>query len=130
MSKKDDFDGFSIELFRDDEGEWLAHFEELPTVSAFGLSPEEALKELKEAWEAMKESYISHNEPVPVALSKKVYSGQFNVRIDRRVHRALAVEASRAGISLNALVAQKLSLSSKNLAQRTPPERSTIINNR
>lgn len=38
-------------------------------------------------------------------------STQFkNVRIDKRVHRALAVEAAQAGISLNALVAQKLSL--------------------
>ena len=34
--------------------------------------------------------------------------GQFNVRIDKRVHRALAMEAARVGLSLNALVAQKL----------------------
>lgn len=114
MSTKDEFDGFSIELFKDDDGDWLAHFEEIPNVSAFGSSPEEALEELKEAWEAMKESYLSHNELIPVAPAKKEYSGQFNVRIDRRVHRALAVEAAQAGISLNALVAQKLSLSIKN----------------
>lgn len=111
MEKKDEFDGFSIELFKDDDEEWLAHFEELPNVSAFGSSPEDALIELKEAWEVMKESYASHNEAIPVAPSKKAYSGQFNVRIDKRIHRALAVEAARAGISLNALVAQKLSLS-------------------
>ncbi|TAM25884.1 MAG: toxin-antitoxin system HicB family antitoxin [Candidimonas sp.] len=36
------------------------------------------------------------------------YSGSFNVRIDRRVHRALAIEAAQAGVSLNALVAQCL----------------------
>lgn len=111
MSMKDDFDGFSIELFRDDDGDWLAHFEELPNVSAFGSSPEEALEELKESWEVMKESYLSHNETIPVAPSKKDYSGHFNVRIDKRVHRALAVEAAQVGISLNALVAQKLILS-------------------
>ena len=115
MDNKDDFDGFSIELFKDDSGDWLAHFEELPNVSAFGSSPEDALDELKEAWEAMKESYLNHNEPLPIAPAKKEYSGQFNVRIDRRIHRALAVEAAQAGISLNALVAQKLSL-----AVRTP----------
>lgn len=118
MRTSDDFDGFSIELFKDDDGEWLAHFEEIPTVSAFGVSPETALEELKEAWMAMKESYASRNEPVPIAPSKKDYSGQFNVRIDRRIHRALAVEASRAGISLNALVAQKLSLSTKDITNR------------
>lgn len=109
MSIQNDFDGFSIELFKDEDGDWLAHFEELPTVSAFGDSPEEALYELKEAWEVMKESYNSHNEPIPIAPSRKEYSGQFNVRIDKRVHRALAIEAAQAGISLNALVAQKLS---------------------
>lgn len=109
----DEFDGFSIELFRDDEGDWLAHFEELPNVSAFGDSPEEALEELKEAWAAMKESYLTRNEPVPLSPAKKEYSGQFNVRIDKRIHRALAVEAARAGVSLNSLVSQKLSLSAK-----------------
>lgn len=111
MNSKDEFDGFSIELFRDEDGEWLAHFEELPNVSAFGDTPEDALRELKEAWECMKESYVSHNESIPVAPSKKDYSGQFNVRIDKRIHRALAIEAAQVGISLNALVAQKLSLS-------------------
>ena len=91
-----------------DVGEWLAHFEELSHVSAFGNSPEEALTELKEAWEAIKESYIAHNEPIPVAPSQKEYSGQLNVRIDKSVHRALAVEAAQVGISLNVLVAQEL----------------------
>lgn len=115
MITKDEFDGFSIELFRDEDGDWLAHFEELPNVSAFGDSPEQALHELKEAWEGIKESYLSRNEPFPIAPSKKEYSGQFNVRIDRRVHRSLAIEAAQAGVSLNALVAQKLSLHVKEL---------------
>lgn len=30
------------------------------------------------------------------------------MRIDKRIHKALAIEAARAGVSLNALVAQKL----------------------
>jgi len=104
---RDNFDGFSIYLLQDD-GDFIAHFVELPNVSAAGSTVEEALIELSEAWEAMKESYIKHNELIPVAPSRKEYSGQFNVRIDKRDHRALAIEAARAGISLNALVAQKL----------------------
>ncbi len=43
-----------------------------------------------------------------MAPSRKEYSGQFNVRLDRRLHRALAIEAAQAGLSLNALVSQKL----------------------
>ncbi len=108
-----DFDDFTIELIREDQNEWLAHFAELPNVSAYGDTPEEALQELSIAWEAMKASYSEHGEPIPVAPSQKNYSGQFNVRIDKRIHRALAIEAARVGVSLNALVAQKLARSAQ-----------------
>ncbi|MCF8131123.1 MAG: type II toxin-antitoxin system HicB family antitoxin [Deltaproteobacteria bacterium] len=108
MKKFDPFDGYTLNVFLDDDGDYLAHFVELPTVSAFGESPEEALKELQIAWEGVKESYRNHGEAIPVAPSRKEYSGQFNIRIDRRIHRALAIEAARAGVSLNAIVSQKL----------------------
>ena len=110
MAKQDRFDGFSVNIYQDEEGDWLTHFVELANVSAAGDTPEEALTELKLAWEAMKESYRKHGDDIPVAPSQKEYSGQFNVRIDRRVHRALAMEAAGAGISLNALVSEKLLL--------------------
>lgn len=105
-----DFDGFSVNLFVDDDGDWLAHFVEEPDISAFSDTPEEALGELKIAWEAIKASYRDRGKEPPVAPLRKEYSGQFNVRIDKRIHRALAIEAAQAGISLNALVAQKLAL--------------------
>jgi len=111
MKKSDRFDGFTVNVFLDEDGDYLAHFVELPNVSAFGESPEEALTELAAAWEGVKESYKKHGEKVPVAPVRKKYSGQFNVRIDRRLHRALAIEAARAGISLNAIVSQKLAKS-------------------
>ena len=105
---KEDFDGFSVNLYQDEDGDFLAHLVELPNVSAFGDNPVTALEELAEAWKGIKESYTEHGEPMPVAPSRKEYSGQFNVRIDKRRHRQLATEAARAGISMNALVAQKL----------------------
>lgn len=104
----DQFDGFSVQLFEDESGEYLACFMELPNLSAFGKTPEEALTELRTAWEAMKASYQKHGETIPAAPSRKNYSGQFNIRIDQRIHRALAIEAARVGVTLNALVAQKL----------------------
>ena len=105
---RDEFDGFSIHLLEDNDGDFVAHFVELPNVSACGSTAEEAITELKIAWSTMKESYRKHKEEIPVAPSRKKYSGQFNIRIDKRDHRALAIEASRVGLSLNALVAQKL----------------------
>jgi predicted HicB family RNase H-like nuclease len=105
----DHFDGFSIHL-QEEGDELLAYFIELPSVSAYGDTAEEALRELSIAWEAMKQSYKKHNEPIPIAPSRKEYSGQFNVRIDKRLHKALVLEAETAGVSLNALVAEKLLL--------------------
>lgn len=106
---KDKFDGFSIQVVVDSEGDHIAHLVELPNVSACGDTVEAAIAELEFAWLAMKESYHKHGEEIPVAPARKEYSGQFNIRIDKRIHRALAIEAARAGISLNALVAQRLS---------------------
>jgi predicted HicB family RNase H-like nuclease len=108
MKKYDPFDGYTVNIFLDEDGEYLAHFVEMPNISAFGDSPEEALKELTTAWEGVKESCLKHGEPIPVAPARKEYSGQFNVRIDRRVHRSLAIEAAKVGVSLNAIVSQKL----------------------
>jgi predicted HicB family RNase H-like nuclease len=108
MDKKDRFDGYSVTVFLDDDGDYLAHFVEMPNISAFGESPEQALHELETAWEGVKESCRKHGEPIPVAPSRKEYSGRFNVRVDRRLHRALVIEAAKAGVSLNAIVSQKL----------------------
>ena len=67
---KDIFDGFTINLFFNEDGDYLAHLVELPNVSAFGSTPTRALDELKAAWELMKECYQMDGEPIPKALSR------------------------------------------------------------
>ena len=109
--ERDRFDGYAVELFLDEDNDWLAHLVELPGISAFGPTPEKALKELDIAWAAARESYAARGLEIPAAPARRQYHGIFQVRIDRRVHRALAIEAERAGVSLNALVAQKLAKS-------------------
>jgi predicted HicB family RNase H-like nuclease len=112
---KDKFDGFAVNLLPDEDGAYTAHFVELPEVSAFGDSPEAALKELASAWRTVKATYKSRKLPIPVAPLRKRYSGAFNVRVDKALHRALAIEASRLGVSLNAIVAKKLSQTTRSL---------------
>jgi len=111
VAKQDLFDGYGVELFIDEDNDWLAHLTELPSISAFGSSPQAALNELAAAWELAKESYAANGLEIPVAPARREYRGVFQVRIDKRVHRALAIEAERAGVSLNALVAEKLAKS-------------------
>jgi len=113
MKKHDRFDGYTVNVFLDDDGEYLAHFVEMPNVSAFGESPEEALSELAIAWEGVKESYQKHGESVPIAPAREEHGERFNVRIDQRLHRALAIEAAKAGVSLNTIVSRKLAETTK-----------------
>lgn len=108
---RDVFDGFSVTLLEAEDGGWVAHLAELQNISAHGDMPETALAELQTAWALTREDYLDKGEKLPVAPARREYSGQFNARIDRRLHRALAVEAARGGVSLNALVAQKLARS-------------------
>ena len=104
----DDFDGFTVNLFRDEDGDYLAHFVEMPNVSAFSDTPEGALKELVVAWKCVKESYEEDKEPIPKAPSREGYEGPVNIPVDSQLYHALANEAATAGMSLYALVAQKL----------------------
>ncbi len=105
---KNMFDGFAINLFLDEDGDYLAHFVEMPNVSAFSDTPEDALKELAVAWEGVKESYRKHHEPIPQAPSREAYEPPVNVPVDKELYHVLIDEAAKAGISLYALVAQKL----------------------
>lgn len=104
----DDFDGFTIKIFLDEDGDYLAHFIELPNVSAFGPTPAQALIELKTAWELMKECYQEDNVSIPKAPTRELNDVSFNVPVDPQLYHRLADEAVKAGMSLNALVEQKL----------------------
>ena len=109
MGKKEIFDGITVHTWQEpDDKDWMACFVEMPHISAFGPSLEQAIAELSVAWEMVKESCAANGLPIPVAPSRKSYSGQFNIRIAKTLHRRLAVEAAREGVSLNALVASKL----------------------
>ena len=60
-----DLDGFEVRLLIDEDGGWIAHFIELPNISAGGKSPEQALAELRIAWAMVKDSYRDDGEPAP-----------------------------------------------------------------
>ena len=68
---KDIFDGLTVNVFLDEDGDYLAHFVEMPNISAFSDTPEGALTELAIAWEGVKESYRKHNDPIPKAPPRK-----------------------------------------------------------
>jgi predicted RNase H-like HicB family nuclease len=64
-------DGFSINLILDEDGDWLAHFVELPNISAFGKTQDKAIEELNLAWALFKESCREHGDPIPIPPRKE-----------------------------------------------------------
>ena len=116
---KDIFDGFAVKVFFDEDGDYLAHFVEMPNVSAFANTPEDALSELAVAWQGVKESYRKHNEPIPQASPLENYEDPLNICVDAQLYYTLVDEAAKAGMSLGAFAAQKL-------AKLTPTDDSRI----
>ena len=48
------------------------------------------------------------DEPVPVPIATRRYSGRFLIRVPPELHRQLALDAAEAGVSLNRLASAKL----------------------
>ncbi|MCX7108804.1 MAG: type II toxin-antitoxin system HicB family antitoxin [Proteobacteria bacterium] len=59
-----------MKLYFDGE-HWLAHYVEMPEISAFSDTPEAAVRELQTVWEMVKADYIESGETVPVAPRMK-----------------------------------------------------------
>ncbi len=104
----DEFDGFAVNLFFDEDGDYLAHLVEMPNVSAFGPTPAKALTELKTAWQLMKDCYQADGEPLPQPSSREGYVGPVSVPVEEQLYRSLADEAAKSQMSLYALVRRKL----------------------
>ena len=66
-----DFDGFDVRLLVDEYGECIAHFIQLPNVSAGGATPEQAIRELRVVWGLVKDSYRAHGEKIPIPSLKE-----------------------------------------------------------
>ena len=65
---------YTVKIFPDPEGDgdYIAEVEELKGCSAFGESPEEALKEIETAIELWIETAKKHGKPIPKPKSQKV----------------------------------------------------------
>ena len=96
-----------IQWSDEDEG-YIALIPELPGVSAFGETPEEAAKEVEIAKNAMIEAYEQDGCQLPDPDKLKEFSGQLRIRIPRSLHASLHLEAKKEGISLNSHISNLL----------------------
>ena len=88
---------------------YIATVSELPGLSAFGSSPEEAVKELSIAKKAYLDVLEEDGEEIPGPDFLKPFSGQTRLRLPKTLHELLTNGAKREGISLNTYIVQLLS---------------------
>jgi predicted RNase H-like HicB family nuclease len=95
---------------RDESGAYyFATVQELDGCMSDGATPEDAYANIREAMEGWLETKLEAGLPIPLPLDEERYSGKFVLRLPRSLHRRLAAEAEREGVSLNQYTLYKLS---------------------
>jgi len=88
---------------------YIAVVPELEGLSAFGNTPEEAVKELAKAKKLFLEVFEEDGEEIPEPDVLKPFSGQTRLRLPKTLHASLSREAKKEGLSLNTFIVQLLS---------------------
>jgi antitoxin HicB len=113
---------YHIELIPD-EGEWVVAIPELPGCLSQGETPEEAIKMIREAQRLWLQVALEDGRPIPAPRPEEDYSGRFNVRVPRRLHRDLVRAAEAEGVSLNLFVATALARAVSPIPDRRTDDR-------
>ena len=93
---------YRMELIPDnDEGGFVVSFPELPGCLSCGDTEEAALLNARDAKKAWLEAALEENIPINEPDSLNDYSGQFKLRLPKSLHRSLAENSKREGVSMN-----------------------------
>lgn len=92
----------------EEDHEYVATVLEFPSLSWLAPDRQEAENGLVHLVAEILEDMADSGETIPAPLGERTYSGKFNVRTSRSLHRRLVVEAQSEGVSLNTWINQKL----------------------
>ena len=107
MAKSKDRYTYRVTWSEEDK-EYVGLCVEFPSLSWLEKTPEEALSGIRKMVQECISDMQTNDEVIPEPISVKSYSGKFMVRVPPETHRALAIQAAEAGVSLNRLVASRL----------------------
>ena len=96
-------------IFSEEDDCYICRVTEFASLATHGDTEGEAREEMRALVRAVLEELEADNQLIPQPIGAQLFSGKFNVRIPIDLHRDLALEAQRQGVSLNALVISKLS---------------------
>ncbi len=112
---------FTIRPLTEDEGGgYLIEYPDLPGCMSDGATIEEAIGNGSDAQRAWIAAMREAGRPVPAPSAEaEGYSGKWQLRTPKSLHRHLAERARREGVSLNTLV---VTLLAQGLGERTARE--------
>jgi antitoxin HicB len=100
---------YTVVVRRDDEGDFVAHIEELPGCVVHGATRGEALELLEEVQKEWIADALERGHHIPEPVSAEgLPSGKWVQRVPRSLHARLARRAELDGVSLNHLVSSML----------------------
>ena len=92
-----------------EEGGYVAEVEELPGCITQAETLEELSERIENARRAWIQSAYEDDIQIPLPRIEQDYSGRFVIRLPKYLHRQLAEEADREGVSLNQFATSLLS---------------------
>lgn len=93
----------------DPDGGWVIHFPDLPGCLSQADSPDEIGTMAEEARQLWIETEYAAGQDIPMPSYPEEFSGKFNLRLPKSLHRQLAEAADREAVSLNQYVVMLLS---------------------
>jgi antitoxin HicB len=100
---------YPVTLHPSPEGGFAIEIQDLPGCISQGETPEEACEMIEEAKKLWIESAYEDGLDIPLPRNEMDYSGKFNVRLPKTLHKKLDNLAVREGVSLNQYLVSTLS---------------------
>lgn len=98
---------YTIRLKKYSDGSYFGEIEELPGCITEGSTEQEVLANLMDAKKSWLEVALERKITIPEPMEDE-FSGKFNIRLPKFLHRKLVYKARREKVSLNNLVATTL----------------------
>ena len=95
----------------DEDGMFVGLCAEFGLLSHLDDTPEKAFVGIRDVVGFAVNLLCEQGDPVPEPLSTRRYSGHLTVRIPPETHRALAIDAAEAGVSINRMAGERLARS-------------------
>ncbi|MDQ0188837.1 toxin-antitoxin system HicB family antitoxin [Alicyclobacillus cycloheptanicus] len=103
---------YTITLMPDTvSGGYVATINELPGCITQGENVEEAIRMIEDAKRGWIEVALEDGQDIPEPARAEDFSGKFNVRVPKSLHRTLVEKAKEEGVSLNQYINYQLARS-------------------